>query len=83
MRKCKDASSRTSRSESRFLLLRVRIFSFWSADEVKHFLEWVRGDRDCALYYLDLTTGRRCDELLGVKWACTDMDIGNSRSSRP
>jgi len=31
---------------------------------------------DCALYYLDLTTGRQCDELLEVKWACKDMDIG-------
>jgi integrase len=49
---------------------------FWSAEEVRHFLEGARRDRDCAPYYLDLTTGMRCGELLGVKWARTDMDIG-------
>jgi integrase len=49
---------------------------FWSADEVRQFLEGVREDRDYALYYLDLTTGMRRGELLGLKWARTDMDIG-------
>ena len=51
---------------------------FWSAEEVRHFLEGVRGDRDRALYYLDLTTGMRCGELLGVKWARRTYDRGSS-----
>ncbi len=49
---------------------------FWSAEEVRLFLDGVCMDRDYALYYLDLTTGMRRGELLGLKWARTDMDIG-------
>src|SRR3954453_9016480 len=49
---------------------------FWSAEEVRIFLEGVRIDRDFALYYLDLTTGMRRGELLGLKWARTHIDIG-------
>ena len=52
---------------------------FWSAEEVRRFLEGVRDDRDYALYYLDLTTGMRRGELLGLKWARTDMDAGELR----
>lgn len=52
---------------------------FWSAEEVRRFLEGVRDDRDYALYYLDLTTGMRRGELLGLKWARTDMDTGELR----
>ena len=81
MPKCEDASSRTSRSEPLFLLLGVQIFNP-GVRMRSALLEGVRGDRDCALYYLGLTTGMRWGELLGVKWL-TRMDVGNSRSSRP
>ncbi|HEU4528667.1 MAG TPA: site-specific integrase [Actinomycetota bacterium] len=49
---------------------------FWSAEEVRLFLEGVREDRDYALYYLDPTTSMRRGELLGLKWPRTDMAMG-------
>jgi integrase len=46
----------------------------WTAQELSHFLEQVRGDRLYALWRLAATTGMRRGELAGVTWRAVDLD---------
>jgi integrase len=46
----------------------------WSAAEARRFLDDVHEERDFPLYHLDLTTGMRRGELLGLKWSRVDLD---------
>jgi integrase len=50
-----------------------------TADQVAAFLDAVQGDRLEALYILDLTTGMRQGELLGLRWQDVDLDSGMLR----
>jgi integrase len=49
---------------------------YWNAQQARTFLRGTERDRDFALYHLDLTTGMRRGELLGLKWHKVDMNIG-------
>jgi integrase len=45
-----------------------------TADQAKRFLEYVRGHRNYALYYLALSLGLRRGELLALRWADISLD---------
>lgn len=49
----------------------------WAAQELRAFLEHVRGDRLYPLYHLAATTGLRRGEVLGARWR--DLDLENGR----
>ena len=49
----------------------------WSAEQVRSFLEHVRGDRLYALWLLLATTGMRRGEACGLSW--DDIDLGAAR----
>ncbi|MGE3075471.1 MAG: tyrosine-type recombinase/integrase [Dehalococcoidia bacterium] len=51
------------------------------AEEIRKFLEAVRGDRLEALYVCAFTTGARQGELLGLRWSDIDWDAGTLRIS--
>lgn len=53
-----------------------RELSTWSAEELRHFLESVQGDRLYAAYVLASTTGLRRGELLGLPWRNVDLNAG-------
>jgi integrase len=48
----------------------------WTAEELRWFLESVRGDRLCAAWQLAALTGMRRGEVLGLRWADLDLDNG-------
>jgi integrase len=48
----------------------------WTADELRHFLESVHGDRLYAAWRLAALTGMRRGEVLGLRWADVDLDGG-------
>lgn len=51
----------------------------WSPDQVKVFLDSVRGDRLFAAWMLAATTGMRRGEVLGLRWS--DVDLAAARVS--
>ena len=51
----------------------------WTAEQTRHFLRSVKGDRLYAAYLLAFTTGMRRGELLGLRWS--DIDFEASRLS--
>jgi integrase len=48
----------------------------WSMDQVKAFLEVLKGDRWAAIYYLGCGTGMRKGEVLGLPLNALDLDKG-------
>jgi integrase len=50
--------------------------AFWQPDEVKRFLDLLQGEHYGALFLLDLATGLRRGELLGVRWQDLDLEAG-------
>ena len=48
----------------------------WSAEQAREFIGFIRDDRLEALWILMLTSGMRRGELIGLKWADIDLDIG-------
>lgn len=48
----------------------------WSPEELRRFLDQVRGDRLFAAWLLIATTGLRRGELLGLRWQDVDLDAG-------
>jgi integrase len=48
----------------------------WTAEELRHFLESVHGDRLYAAWRLAALTGMRRGEVLGLRWADLDLDAG-------
>lgn len=46
----------------------------WSPEQLRAFLEHVRGDRHYALWLLAATTGLRRGELAGLRWCDLDLD---------
>lgn len=49
---------------------------YWTPDEVRTFLQHVKGDRLEALYALGLGLGLRRSELLGLTWSAVDLEKG-------
>lgn len=47
----------------------------WSAVEVAQFLDTARGHRLYALFYLAMSTGLRCGEMLGLKWSDLEGNV--------
>jgi integrase len=52
---------------------RVRV---WSPEQTRAFLATVAADRLFAAWLLAVTTGMRRGELLGLRWADVDLDVG-------
>jgi integrase len=50
----------------------------WSAEQVRRYLDSVRGDRLHGAWCLLLTTGLRRGELLGLRWSDLDMTVGRA-----
>jgi integrase len=50
--------------------------SVWRPDQVRTFIESVRGDRLFAAWLLAATTGMRRGELLGLRWSDLELDSG-------
>lgn len=50
----------------------------WSAQQLRSFLEGVRGDRLSAAYLLLATTAMRRGEALGLRWVDLDLDAGRA-----
>jgi integrase len=48
----------------------------WTAEQLRSFLEHVRGDRLVAGWHVLATTGMRRGELLGLRWLDVDLDEG-------
>ena len=48
----------------------------WTAEQLRSFLEHVRGDRLVSGWHLLATTGMRRGELLGLRWLDVDLDEG-------
>ena len=48
----------------------------WSAQELRAFLEQVKGDRLYAAWLVAATTGMRRGEVLGLRWRDVDLDAG-------
>lgn len=57
----------------------VAEMTVWSPDQVKVFLDSVRGDRLFAAWMLAATTGMRRGEVLGLRWS--DVDLAAARVS--
>lgn len=51
----------------------------WSAEELRHFLKSIQGDRLYAAFLLAATTGMRRGEVLGLRWR--DVDLAAARVS--
>lgn len=49
----------------------------WSPDQLRTFLYGLREDRLFAAWLLAATTGMRRGEILGLRWADTDLDAGS------
>src|SRR3990172_3364826 len=52
---------------------------FWQPDQLRAFLELVRGDRHEAAWHLSAMTGMRRGEILGLRWK--DVDVDAARES--
>ncbi|MDQ3104651.1 MAG: site-specific integrase [Actinomycetota bacterium] len=50
----------------------------WTAEQLRTFLDGVRGDRLSAAYLSLATTGMRRGEALGLRWADLDLDAGRA-----
>lgn len=50
--------------------------SIWTREELRAFLDGVRGDRLFAAWLLAATTGMRRGELLGLRWSDVDLEAG-------
>jgi integrase len=48
----------------------------WTAEQVRRFLETVHGERLGAAWRVAALTGMRRGEVLGLRWADTDLDGG-------
>jgi integrase len=55
------------------------IMPFWQPDEAKRFLALLEGERYGTLFLLDLATGLRRGELLGLRWQDLDLATGTLR----
>jgi integrase len=55
----------------------------WTAEELHHFLESIRGERLYAAWRLAALTGMRRGEVLGLRWADLDLDAGWLSVSHP
>ena len=53
-----------------------------TADQLSAFFQEARDSGVFALYYIDLTTGLRRGELLGLKWSDIDLEKGDLRVQR-
>ena len=53
-----------------------------TADQLSTFFQEARDSGVFALYYIDLTTGLRRGELLGLKWSDIDLEKGDLRVQR-
>lgn len=63
------ASARPPRHED-------RIVAAWTPDEVRTFLDVVRGHRLYPVFFVALTTGLTRGELVGLRWGDIDLDAG-------
>jgi len=54
----------------------------WTAEELRRFLDHVRGDRMHAAWLLAAQTGLRRGELLGLRWDDIDLDAGRLQVRR-
>lgn len=50
----------------------------WNTEQAREFIGFIRGDRLEALWILMLTSGMRRGELIGLKWADVDVDVGRA-----
>jgi integrase len=55
----------------------------WSPEQLRAFLEHVRGDRLYAAWLLLATTGMRRGEVAGLRWVDVDLDGGRVSPRRP
>jgi integrase len=55
----------------------------WSPEQLRAFLEHVRGDRLYAAWLLLATTGMRRGEVAGLRWVDVDLDAGRVSPRRP
>jgi integrase len=53
---------------------RARQFPTWDPGDLRRFLNFVRGDRFYAAFYLAAASGMRRGELLGLRWCDLDLD---------
>lgn len=56
--------------------------TYWSKEEIKIFLDFVRNDPLCDLYVVTLNTGLRLGEILGLMWDKVDFVNGQIVVSR-
>jgi integrase len=55
----------------------------WSPEQLRAFLDHVRGDRLYAAWLLLATTGMRRGEVAGLRWVDVDLDAGRVSPRRP
>jgi integrase len=55
----------------------------WSPEQLRAFLDHVRGDRLYAAWLLLATTGMRRGEVAGLRWVDVDLDAGRASPRRP
>lgn len=48
----------------------------WTVEEVRQFLDTIRGDRYEAAFIVALSTGMREGEILGLRWSTVDLERG-------
>jgi integrase len=53
----------------------------WSTEQLRAFVNHIRGDRLCAMWLLFATTGMRRGEVAGLCWSDLDLDAGCIRIS--
>lgn len=55
---------------------RRKVMKVWTRDQVRTFLEHIKGHRWAALFFLACSTGMREGELLGLPWSAVDLQEG-------
>ncbi|EFC86146.1 site-specific integrase [Parafrankia sp. EUN1f] len=60
-----------------------RVPTVWTKEQLRTFVDHVRGDRLYALYLVAITTGLRRGALVGLRRHDVDLDAGTLSSSRP